>query len=95
MIKPTVGRIVWVRRNESLDTTQPEAAQIVFVNGDNSINVVGHDKMGGHFFIFDLHLEHDAERAKTLPWPIAEWMPFQKGQAAKTEELERQVGHGG
>lgn len=95
MIKPTVGRIVWVHRNHSLDKAQPEAALIVGVNSDTSINVHGWNKFGGTFVLLDLLLRQDEMGFDIPPWPYAEWMPYQKGQAAKTEELEKQIGHGG
>jgi hypothetical protein len=90
MIKPTVGRIVLVWRMQTEDDSQPEAARIVFVNSDTSINVVGESKSGMRFFLPDLHLRQEAH--EQLPWPFADWMPYQKGQAAKTEALEKLVG---
>jgi hypothetical protein len=80
MIKPTVGRIVLVHRMQTEDDSQPEAARIVFVNSDTSINVVGESKSGAHFFIANLHLRQ--EEHEQPPWPFADWMPYQKAVAA-------------
>lgn len=85
MIKPTVGRIVWVRRNESIDKAQPEAAMVCYVHGDGRlINVKGADHNGGDFVLTSLYLLQDEDDNQIPPWPYAEWMPFQKGQAAKS-----------
>jgi hypothetical protein len=79
IVRPTVGRIVWVRREQSEDTSQPEAAQIVYVHSNTSINVVGHDKDGNYFFIAHLYLNQDGGEMER---PFAEWMPYQKQVAA-------------
>lgn len=96
MIKPTVGRIIWVRnRPGSINSVQPEAGQVVFVHGNQSVNVVGHDGNGTPFVLMSLYLAQEG-----IPLPFegmlhAEWMPYQVGQAAKTEELEKRIGSGG
>lgn len=87
MIPPTIGRHVWIWRTQSIDTTQPEAGIIVGVNSQTSINVIGWTHRCYPFHLFDLHLEQDEARASSHPWPLAVWMPFQKGQA-KTQGLE-------
>jgi hypothetical protein len=87
MIKPVVGRHVWVRRTESLNTLEPEAAIIVGVNSDTSINVVGWNREGHPFRLLDLLLVHDDARSKLMAWPMAEWMPFQKGQAKAADAV--------
>jgi hypothetical protein len=88
MIKPTVGRVVWVfRPNHTNDPTQPEAALIAYVWNDRLINVGGVDHSGAPFALACLPLVQDDE-----PKPegnFAAWMPYQKGQAAKTEQLEK------
>jgi hypothetical protein len=82
MIKPTVGRVVWVWREQSEDTTQPERADVVFVNGDHSVNVAGTSKSGYHFFIPDLLLLQPDDANQDPQWPYACWMPYQKAIAA-------------
>ncbi len=90
MIKPTVGRVVWVIRPfETDDITQPEAGIVTRVFSDHCINVAGFDHNGAPFRLTSLRLVQDDE-----PKPegnFACWMPYQKGQAAKTEQLENQL----
>jgi hypothetical protein len=89
MISPTVGRVVWIRqRDGAVSVTQPEVALITFVHSDSRINVAGFSALGEPFALEKCLLVQDGE---ALPGgrPYAEWMPYQKGQAAKTEALER------
>lgn len=87
MITPTVGRVVWVIRPFiTTDIKQPEVGLITYVWSDGMINVAGFDHNGEPFKISSLVLLQDDE-----PKPegnFACWMPYQKGQAAKTEALE-------
>lgn len=84
MISPTVGRVVWVRKR--VQTTQPEVALVTWVHSDICINVAGFDANGNAFQLTSLHLRQDDTEA---PHSVhAEWMPYQKGQAAKTEALQ-------
>jgi hypothetical protein len=88
MITPTVGRVVWIRQREGAwSTDQPEVALITYVVSDTRINVAGFDAVGRFFALENLELA----QADDIPvdQPYAEWMPYQKGQAAKTEALER------
>ena len=95
MITPTVGRVVWVRgRVRGSDVGQPEAALVTYVHSDTLINVAGFDYNGGHFALTSLYLNQDGPAPSDGRW-WAEWMPYQKGQAARTEQLEKQVGSGG
>jgi hypothetical protein len=94
MITPTVGRVVWVRnRSGSIDLKQPEKADIVYVHSDICVNVAGYDANGTPFVLTSLTFDQGQSIDPT--WPRAEWMPYQKGQAAKTEALEKQIGAGG
>lgn len=93
MIPVTVGRVVWVRnRSGSIDPKQPEKADVVYVHSDICVNVAGYDANGTPFVLTSLTL--DQGQPIDPSWPRAEWMPYQKGQAAKTEELERTVREG-
>lgn len=87
MIKPTVGRVVWVfRPHDTTNPNQPEAALIAYVFTDRLISVGGFDHNGEPFSLTSVPLVQDDE-----PEPegnFAAWMPYQKGQAAKTEALE-------
>lgn len=83
MIEPTVGRIVWVFA--SSEQKQPLPAIITSVISNTEITVT----------IFDL----SSERHQKLPlsdhlcevYPFACWMPYQKSQAAKYDQLEKEL----
>ena len=87
MIKPTIGRVVLVHRGQS---DQAEPALVAYVFGDRMINVGGFDKNGTAFAATSMQLLQDDDTPRT-PNYYAEWMPYQKGQAAKTEALEAQL----
>lgn len=87
MISPTIGRVVWVvRPSETTDIKQAEVGLVTYVWHDHMINVAGFDHNGLPFVLNSLALVQDDE-----PKPegnFACWMPYQKGQATKTESLE-------
>jgi hypothetical protein len=88
MITPTVGRIVHVyQRPGSLDPDAPEAAIVTRVWNDRLINVAGWDANGAPFSFTSLPLEQPGD-THAQNCAHAEWMAYQKGQAAKTEALE-------
>jgi len=87
MIKPTIGRVVLVNRGQS---NQPEPAVICYVWNDRMINVGGFDRNGDPFSATSMQLLQDDDEPNNSTY-YAEWMPYQKGQAAKTEALEAQV----
>jgi hypothetical protein len=96
-IEPTIGRVVWYWPGTVLamdsglrDRKQPYTAQICFVNRDGSINIAGY-KHDGEAFVARSVTLHQADDAQAPKEPYAEWMPYQKGQAAKTEALEKQL----
>ncbi len=89
-IKPTIGRVVWYQPHDDdhrrpLDE-QPCAAIIAYVHSDELVNlcVLGHD--GVPESKLDVPLVQDGE---DCPPGSCQWMPYQKGQAAKTEALEK------
>lgn len=88
MIEPTVGRVVWVFKREQ--TSQPEVAFITYVHGDRCINAAGFDANGDPFKLAWLTLLQEGD--EPLRAVHATWMPYQKGQAAKTEALEAKLG---
>jgi hypothetical protein len=89
VITPTVGRVVWIRgRVDSIDLAQPETAQIVYVHNDMYVNVAGFDGNGEPFRATSVYLVQDGTVMPSSVKMWAEWMPYQKGQAAKTEALE-------
>jgi hypothetical protein len=93
MIKPTIGRVVWVHRAEFLHresvSDQPEPALVSYVWSDEIINVGGVDRNGQPFSATSVFLWNGEGAEPTGHSVWAEWMPYQKGQAAKTEALEK------
>jgi hypothetical protein len=94
MIAPTVGRVVWFRPGVydtiATDRVQPLAAIIAHVWGDRMVNLTVMDRDGFSHARTSIQLVQEGD-----PQPqgtsYCEWMPYQKGQAAKTEALEAQV----
>jgi hypothetical protein len=97
MIKPTVGRVVWFTPpNNSAESGfsgyggQPMAATVAYVWNDRLVNLQVTDHAGVAHAKTSVPLIQDDE-----PKPdgyYCEWMPYQKGQAAKTEQLEKAAG---
>lgn len=83
MIEPTVGRIVWVYNGAS---REPLAAIITSVISNEEITVTVFDIACERHQKLEL-LQTDADYKGEYPY--ATWMPYQKGQAAKTEQLEK------
>lgn len=91
MISPTIGRVVLVRR-AAASSDQAEPGLVAYVFHDRLINVGGFDRNGLPFSLTSLTLVQDGD---AIPGGnYAEWMPYQKGQAAKTEALEARVAQG-
>lgn len=89
MIKPTVGRVVWFYPAGVSHESQPQAAFIAYVHSDTMINVGGFDHNGEPFGETSvLLLQDEGSYGNPGGGPWACWMPYQKGQAAKTEALE-------
>ena len=96
MIEPTVGRIVnfWpglgfagVRH----DTTKPLAAIVVHVFTAQLVNLTVLDSEGLPMREANVPLLQGNDKREPGQ-RCAEWMPYQKGQAAKTEALEQSLG---
>lgn len=95
MIQPTIGRVVWYWPAQNAggwsemawDGQQPMAATIAYVHNDTCVNlsVVDHDGKSHDVTSVTLLQAEDAQRPEG---GFCEWMPFQKGQAAKTEAAE-------
>lgn len=88
MIKPTVGRIVWYWVAKPSPQKQPLAAVVASVIDDGLVNLAVFDASGAS------HPERNVpliqEDIPAMPGVhYCEWMPYQKGQAAKTEALEK------
>jgi hypothetical protein len=96
MIKPTVGRVVWFYPSQEPpprfvvhDRNQPCAAIIAFVYNDTTVTLNVSDHAGQPWgwervLLWQGEGERPTER-------FCEWMPYQKGQAAKTEALEKHL----
>lgn len=81
MIEPSVGRIVWVRSASE----NPLPAIVTSVISNTRITATIFDLGSERHQSLDLY-QGDGPKP---PIPYAEWMPYQKGQAAKTEALEK------
>jgi hypothetical protein len=95
-IEPTIGRVVWfwprtymATDSGNLGQGQPYTAQVCYVHKNGLINIAGYKHDGSQFTAQSVHLVQDGD--ETPEGPFTEWMPYQKGQAAKTEQLEKQV----
>lgn len=92
MIEPTVGRVVLYRPmlndGHVIDPDKPMAATISYVWSDHMVNlsIVDHD--GVQFSKTSVTLVQDDQLVDPGE---CEWMPYQKGQAAKTEALENKL----
>ena len=85
MIIPTVGRVVWYKSDWE---AEPLAAIITKVWNDTMVNLVIFDANGNTTGKTSVRLIQDANN-ENPSYGYAEWMPYQMGQAAKTEELEK------
>ena len=97
MIKPTVGRVVLLTISSGYamqnvlacsDPSQPLAAQIAYVHNDCMVNLTAWDQNGKQFGITSVQLLQDDDPVPDGAAFYCEWMPYQKGQAAKTEATE-------
>jgi len=90
MVKPTNGRVVQFHAKHSHiqqhDVNQPLAAIITHVWQDRRVNLAVFDSTGGITPVTDVTLVQEGDTPPS-GWHYAEWMPYQKGQAAKTEEI--------
>lgn len=89
MIKPTIGRVVWFWKDGTGLQQQPEAGIVCYVHSDALVNLVVFNSNGQPQSRTSVRLLQDGD-ARPAGY-FAEWMPYQKGQAAKTEELEKQL----
>lgn len=84
MIKPSIGRVVWVynRRHPTVAEVQPEPALICYVHSDEIINVAGFDAGGDPFKATSIRL-FQGVAGSGPDYVHAAWMPYQQAQAAK------------
>ena len=97
-IKPTPGRVVWYcpSRNDNITRhgDAPLAALVAYVWNDAMVNLMVIDANGfPHSRTSVLLSQEGAPAAETLGGEISycTWMPYQRGQAAKAEALEKQL----
>ena len=91
MIKPTIGRVVWYapavsERFQGDDGSQRWAALVTNVWSDTCVNLAVFDPNGVASNRTSVLLVQ--EGSPTPGASFCEWMPYQKGQAAKTDALE-------
>lgn len=96
MIKPTIGRVVWFHpaSNASDPGFAPApicAAIVAYVHSDNCVNLGVFDGNGVSHSKTSVRLIQDTDEAPEGGY-YCEWMPYQKGQAAKTEAAEAAAG---
>lgn len=92
MITPTTGRVVLYYENGALDgnpRSRPCAALVAYVHFDTMINIAYFDHNGFAKCAQSVRLLQDDEAMPETAFCC--WMPYQKGQAAKTEALEKLV----
>lgn len=100
MIQPTMGRIVWYHPAAGdtglavNDETQPLAAIVAYVWHSRMVNLTVCDHNGQAQSRTSVVLLQDGDPAVGGGMSYCEWMPFQKGQAAKTEALEKRLDPG-
>jgi hypothetical protein len=100
MIKPTIGRIVHFYGpggNHYIHQRgcEPVPAMIVGVHDDRLVNLVVFDFLGHCWPLPKVPLLQTGDVINGLPSMYCCWMPYQVGQATKTEELQARLdGHG-
>jgi hypothetical protein len=92
MIKPSNGRVVLFNLSNSIPPNfasggQPHAAIIAHVHSDKMVNLAVFDSNGVSHSCTSVDLIQDGDTKPENGW-YCEWMPYQKGQAAKTEQAE-------
>ena len=91
MIKPTIGRVVWFHPAGSTAQEQPNAAIIAYVWNEFMVNLAVFDANGVATSCTSVALYQGGETEERPTSYYCEWMPYQQGQAAKTEALEKQL----
>jgi len=84
MIEPTVGRVVWVR---GVSESEPLLAGIIAKVWNSTMVNLGVFRDNGNCSGFTSVALYQGE-GEPPAGMYCEWMPYQKGQAAKAEALE-------
>lgn len=97
MIPPSIGRVVWyhpsaAERIEGQPNDQVLAAHVTYVWSDRLVNLMVITPNGTPFGVTSVQLVQDNDEGPSERY--AEWMPYQKGQAAKAEALEAKASEG-
>lgn len=90
MIVPTVGRVVHFHPHPAESfafSDQPLAALVTYVHSNTMVNVVVFDSNGHAHAKTSIRLQQD-EPLFVEAGNFVAWMPYQVGQAAKTEKAE-------
>lgn len=90
-IKPTVGRVV---HYHGISGVSEQAALIAYVHSDTMLNLGVFDENGVSYGATSVPLVQDGEEIQAGSH-YATWMPYQVGQAAKTEQLEKELADAG
>lgn len=97
-MQPTVGRVMWFRPNgihrehfTVLDHEQPCSAQVTYVYNDGRVNLMVSDHNGVTWPFANVVVVQPEEPKPEPGTPFVVWMPYQLGQAAKTEDLTPRV----
>jgi hypothetical protein len=92
MIKPTIGRVVWYHPASGEPVTdQPQAALVTYVWSDICVNLAVFDADGVASNQTSVLLWDSGSDIERPSQRYCEWMPYQQGQAAKTEALEKEA----
>lgn len=99
-IIPTVGRVVYFTPSMNLSVIPDAnsgvcAALITAVHNDNCVNLAVFDANGySHSRCSVCHVSTlpEVPEGSVQKYDCWDWMPYQKGQAAKTEQLEAKLG---
>jgi len=87
MIEPTVGRVVHYYDSKS---GGPLAAHVAYVHTNRLVNLLVISPHGNTYGAQRVRLLQDDDKPEgEATW--CQWMDYQKGQAAKTEALEKQL----
>jgi len=86
MIEPTAGRVVWYHESWAALDAPPLAAIVTFVHDARHVNLCAFSMFGPPYGVQKVTLLQDDEKpVEGTSW--CEWMPYQKGQGARTEQL--------
>jgi hypothetical protein len=93
MISPTVGRVVWYYPKNHQPDQPPLAALVARVWSDTCVNLAVFDGNGAPHRPGEMTSVLLVQEGAEVPsgGHYCTWMPYQIGQAAKTEQLQRQL----